>query len=156
MQNDSALLVLCLDEQRYGLRLSAVERVIRVVAVTPLPSAPEIVLGVIDVRGALVPVVDVRRRFRLPPRETELSDQIVLANTARRRVALLVDRVEGVELAPADAFADVTSLPEPRGYVAGVVKRGGGMIVIHDLDTFLSLDEARRLESALDEHGGPS
>src|SRR5688572_17613003 len=119
MDPSSAIVVLTLDEQRYGLRLPAVERVVRSVFVTPLPKAPEIVLGVIDVGGEVVPVVDVRRRFRLPTREVGLTDQLVLARTARRRVALIVDRVAGVELADPAAFTNADVLPPESDYVAG-------------------------------------
>ncbi len=59
-------IVFTLDEQRYALHLSAVERVICVVEITPLPKAPEIVLGIINVGGQIIPVIDMRKRFRLP------------------------------------------------------------------------------------------
>lgn len=67
----SALMVgLTLDGQRYALSLAQVERVIRAVEITPLPQAPEIITGVINVRGRVIPVVDIRKRFRLPVRES--------------------------------------------------------------------------------------
>ena len=53
-----------LNDQRYALRLAVVERVVQVVEFTPLPKAPEIVLGIINFEGRVVPVVDVRKRFR--------------------------------------------------------------------------------------------
>ena len=62
------IVVFTLDEQRYALHLLAVERVVRAVEVTALPEAPEIVLGVVNVKGRIVPVINVRRRFRLPER----------------------------------------------------------------------------------------
>ena len=62
------IVVFALDEQRYALHLLAVERVVRAVEVTALPEAPEIVLGVVNVKGRIVPVINVRRRFRLPER----------------------------------------------------------------------------------------
>ncbi len=68
-----------LDEHSFALRLSAVVRVVRAVEVTPLPRAPEIVLGVINVQGRITPVFDVRKRFRLPAREISLSDQFIIA-----------------------------------------------------------------------------
>jgi purine-binding chemotaxis protein CheW len=154
MDRSSVIVVLSLDEQRYALWLPAVERVIRAVFVTPLPSAPEIVLGVNDVRGEVVPVMDVRRRFRLPPRELQLSDQLILARTARRRVALLVDGVAGVELAEPEAYTSGDALPPESSYVAGLLRRRDGMVLIHDLDAFLSLDEEVRLSHALTARGG--
>ena len=58
------IVVFALDEPRYALPLSAVERVVRAVEITPLPKAPEIVLGVINMQGQVVPAVDIRKRFR--------------------------------------------------------------------------------------------
>jgi purine-binding chemotaxis protein CheW len=57
------LVVFAFDEQRYALHLSAVERIVRMVEITPLPKAPEIVLGVVNVQGRIVPIVNIRKRF---------------------------------------------------------------------------------------------
>src|SRR5277367_233894 len=70
----SHLVVFDLEEQRYALRLSAVEQVVRAVEITPLPKAPEIIRGVVNVHGRVVPVYHIRARFRLPEREIDLSD----------------------------------------------------------------------------------
>lgn len=145
----SHLVAFSLDEQRYALPLSAVERVVRAVEVTALPRAPEIVSGVINVRGSVIPVVNVRRRFGLPEREPALSDQLIIGRTSRRSVALVVDAVAGVleysekQAVPAEAIAPGLE------YVTGVVKLSNGMVLIHDLDRFLSLDEERALDEAM-------
>ncbi len=96
MDKLNQLVVLTLDEQRYALHLSAVERIVRVVEVTPLPKAPEIVLGVVNVQGQIIPVINIRKRFCLPEREMNLSDQLIIAHTSRRTVALAADAVSGV------------------------------------------------------------
>jgi purine-binding chemotaxis protein CheW len=90
------LVVFLLEGQRYALRLAAVERVVRAVEITPLPQAPEIVLGMINVEGRIVPVVNMRNRFGRPERAIELSDQFIIARTSRRAVALVVDSVNEV------------------------------------------------------------
>jgi purine-binding chemotaxis protein CheW len=69
------LVVFTLDARRYAVPLSTVERIIRAVEITPLPQAPEIVLGVINVQGRIIPVVNTRKRFRLPECDIRLSDQ---------------------------------------------------------------------------------
>ena len=81
------IVVLTLDEQRYALRLSAVERIVRAVEVTALPQAPEGVLGVVNVEGRVIPVVNIRQRFNLPEQEINLDDQLIIARTSRRDVA---------------------------------------------------------------------
>ena len=141
-----------LSARRYGLPLSAVERIERVVAVTPLPEAPAIVLGVINVQGRVIPVIDVRQRFRLPQREIALTDRMMIARALGRTLALVVDSVTGVlEISEQQSIAAEDVLPELR-YVESVVKLDGGLILIHDLDGFLSLDEQSVLDRALESH----
>lgn len=141
--------VLGFDAVRIALPLSAVERVVRAVYVTPLPGAPAIVSGVANVQGRIIPVVDMRKRFRLPQREMALTDRLVIAHTAQRAVALVVDSVSGViEHAEPDRVDAETILPGLE-YVDGVVKLGDGLILIHGLDRFLSLGEAEMLDRAM-------
>ena len=143
------LVVFTLSDRRYGLPLSAVERIVRVVEVTSLPKAPDIVLGVVNVQGRVIPVINVRRRFRLPEREMTLTDQMMIAHAARRLVALVVDSVTGVlEYSELEAVAAQDVLPD-LPYVDGVVKLDDGLILIHNLDTFLSLEEEDVLDRAL-------
>ncbi len=142
-----------LDEQRYALPLSVVERVVRVVEVTPLPKAPDIVLGVINVQGQIIPVINLRRRNRLPERDLELSDHLILARAAQRTVALVVDAVGGVtECAPREVLPAQEVLPGLE-YVSGVVKREDGVILVQDLDASLFLDEETTLDNVLPADG---
>jgi len=149
MDGSNQLVVFTLDDQRYALHLSAVERVVSAVAITPLPKAPDIILGVVNVHGRIVPVADIRRRFGLPAREMSLRDQFVIAHTVRRPVILVVDRVEGiVTYSPADVIR-ADSILSPIRHIEGVLKLKDGMALIHDLDGFLSLEEERSLDEAM-------
>ncbi|MCL5267333.1 MAG: chemotaxis protein CheW [Bacteroidetes bacterium] len=149
MNDTSQFVVFTLDGLAYALRLSVVERIVHVVEVTPLPKAPEVVLGVINVGRRIIPVIDIRKRFRLPEREVNLSDQLVIANTSKRNVALIVDSVTGViERSVAEVTAAEQVIPNVK-YVEGVAKLEDGMVLIHDLDEFLSLDEEKALDDAM-------
>ncbi|HEV2674426.1 MAG TPA: chemotaxis protein CheW [Aliidongia sp.] len=144
------LLSFTLGHQRYALRLGAVERVVRIVEIVPLPRAPDIVLGVIDLHGRVIPVVDTRKRFGLPARRPTLNDHLIVARTPGRSLVLLVDRVDdAIECTAADVTAATEILPG-MDYVEGVAKLPDGTVLIHDLATFLSLDEATTLEAACD------
>src|SRR5471030_1523511 len=87
------LLSFNLDDHRYGVAAGAVAEIIRAVAITPLPGSPSVVEGIIDVRGAIVPVFDLRARFSLPAKPLETSDRFIIARTALRVAALHVDHV---------------------------------------------------------------
>ena len=144
------LVVFTIEGQRYGLRLSAVERVLPMVAVAPLPKAPAVALGVFNLHGQVIPVVDIRRRFGLPSRDYGVNAHLLVARTVRRTVALPVDEVLGViEVVPEAVAAPETILPGI-GHVAGIATLSDGLLFIHDLDTFLSLDEERQLAQALE------
>jgi purine-binding chemotaxis protein CheW len=145
------LVVFTLDEQRYALHLPAVERAIRMIEITPLPSAPEIVIGVVNVHGVVVPILNIRKRFRLPDRATDLGDQLIIARTARRIVAFVVDTVSDVLTLPSKELVAPESILPQLEHVEGVVKLDDGMIFIHDLDAFLSLEEEQALEAAIEE-----
>ena len=145
----TALVVFRLEAQRFAVPLAAVERIVRAVAVTVLPRAPALVLGVIDVAGRVLPVLDLRRRLGLPERTLGLPDHFVLARTARRTVALVVDEVEGVVAIPAAKIVDAVEIVPGLGSVQGVVTLPDGLVLIYDLESFLSLEETEALEAAL-------
>ena len=145
------LLVFSLDEQRYALDLSVVQRVVRMVEITPLPKAPEIVLGVVNLQGDIIPVVNIRKRFALPEREISLSDALIFARAERRRLALVADSVSGVIQVPENYLIDPQRIAPGIEYVAGVVKLAEGMILIHDLAKFFSLDEEMSLDHVVND-----
>ena len=143
------ILVFSLDEQRYAVRSSVVERVVQAVEITPLPQAPEVVLGVVNVQGRIVPVYNFRKRLGLTERELQLSDQMIMARTSKRTVALLVDAVADlVFCADGDIVSSATVLPGSE-QTGGILKHREGLIFIHDLDVFLSLSEEQCLKEAM-------
>ena len=155
MKTPDTLLAFALERQRYALPLSSVKRVIRAVEITALPKAPDIVLGVINVRGRVIPVVDVRKRFGLPKREMGLNDQLIIAETPKRPVALFADRVDGVfKIDKRDVIKAERILPGT-SYVERVVKLADDLLLIHDLSRFLALDEEKALSEALKENKDP-
>ena len=139
-----------LEDTRYALPLDCVDRVVRSVEITPLPDAPEVILGVINVRGRIIAVADLRRRFRLPPREITLEDKLIIAHTARRSLAVVADEVYGVSEHDSERVAGVQDISDGVRYVAGIVKTDEGVILIHDLDTFLATEDELSLQRALE------
>lgn len=146
------LLIFTLDEQQYALRLDAVQRIVRAAAITPLPKAPEIVLGILDIQGEVIPVIDVRKRFRQPERDIRPADQFVIARARSLTVALVVDAAQCVVEEQGLGLIATDDIVSGMEYVAGVTRTEDGLVLIHDLDKFLSLGEERFLLDAL-EHG---
>ena len=143
------LVTFTLDHQRYAVNLSAVERIVPAAEVTPLPQAPGIVLGVINVQGQILPVFNIRRRFGLPERDMDLNDKLIIANTPRRTVVLVVDSATGViERAEHEVTAAENILPNLK-HLEGAAPLEDEIVLIHDLDRFLSLEEERSLTEAI-------
>jgi purine-binding chemotaxis protein CheW len=149
MSVSTRFVVFTLDGQRYALPLATVERIVRAVEVNALPKAPPIVLGVINVEGRVLPVLNIRRRFRLPEPEISPADQLVIARTAGRTVALVVDQAQGVIECPHTEVIGSAQIVPGLEQIQGVVKLPDGLVLIHDLETFLSLDEAQALDESM-------
>ncbi|MBI4538709.1 MAG: chemotaxis protein CheW [Gemmatimonadetes bacterium] len=150
-QRVSQLLVFAVGGHRFALGVSAVREVVRAVAVAALPKAPAIVEGVVNVRGALVPVLDIRTRFSLPSRAVWPDQHFIVASAGARVVALRVDRALDVVSVPAEALESASRVVPGIEYVVGLARLPDGVLVIHDLESFLALEEARQLDSALGE-----
>jgi len=149
MKGSIQFLIFRLDERPYAVRLSQTVSVIHSVEYAALPQSPQSVLGVIDLHGQVVPLLDIRRRFGGVEREIRVEDWFIIARTSRRTVALAVDVVIGVVERPAeDVIAAESILPHVQ-QIEGVIQLEDGLVLIHDLDRFLSLEEDQALEQAL-------
>jgi purine-binding chemotaxis protein CheW len=145
------LLVFALSGLYCALRLSEIERVLHAVEITPVPKAPEIVMGLVNVQGRVIPVLNIRKLLRLPEIETSLNDRIILARTSTCPVAILVENVLGVSefsereiIAPAELYPGIE-------YLDGVSKLEDGILYIYNLDRFLSSAEKSEIEHLLSE-----
>jgi len=145
-----SLIVFSIADQRYALNLPVVERVLRMVEVSPLPKAPVIVLGVINFHSQIIPAIDIRRRFGHSPSHYGLTSYLLVAHTSRRKLALPVDEVLGVREVPSENVTLPGAVLPRTGLVAGIVALSDGVLLIHDLDTFLSLDEEQQLTVSLE------
>jgi len=145
------LLLLSLDDERYALKLEHVERVVRAVALDPLPGAPSVIRGIFNLQGRIIPVGDIRRRLGRREKAMALSDRIVIARSTKRPLGLVVDDgTTVIDVAAKDIVAADTVI-NAAPTVEGVVKTADGLVIIQDLEKFLSLAEGKALDEAL--HG---
>lgn len=142
-------LVFRLGQHRFGLPLADIVEVVPAVAVTPFPGAPDVVEGVIDVRGQVVPVLDIRARFRIPPNPLEPSDHFVLARVGGRRFALRANEALDLVRIPEEAITPSVSVVPETDLIAGVARLADGLVLIHDLRKFLTEEESLRIDCAL-------
>jgi len=140
--------------QLFGLPATDVRELIRAVSVVPLPRTPAVVKGVINIRGRILPVLDLRGRVGLSAKEGAPTDHFIIAQAGERLVALHVDRATDLIRLPADALEPVAGLVSNAECVTWVAKAPNDLVLIHDLATFLSRAEAQSLDEALREKGG--
>ena len=143
------IIVFTLGGHCYGITLAAVERVVRMVEITPLQGAPVFVSGVINVRGEIVPVVDLRLRLGLPARPVELGDQLLLIRCAGRSMALTADTTQGVRSYRQEEMTEMDDILSDLPFLSGIAKLADSLILIHDLEQLLSPHEAQTIVAAM-------
>lgn len=144
------LVLLRVDGQTYALHLEAVDRVLRMAAITPLPGAPDAVEGVINIQGEVLAIVSIRRRLALPQRSVTAADSLVVAHARTRRIAIIAESVLGVAECAADAVVGCDDIGRGIQHIEGVVKTGDGLVLIQDLERFFSAEEEQSLDLALE------
>ena len=132
-----------LEKESYGINVMQVQEVLRVSEIAPVPGAPPYVLGIINLRGNVVTVIDTRSKFGLPPGDIDDSSRIVIIESEGQVVGILVDSVaEVVEL----HASEIDSAPnvgndESSKYIQGVATRDSNLLIVVDLNKLLSEDE---------------
>jgi len=134
------LVVFELGEERYGLDIATVYEIIRHQPITAVPQAPAFVEGVINLRGRIIPVVDLRDRFGMASGELTKASRIVVCEAVGTRVGLVVDGVSEVLMVPGDAIESTPDVAagHDAGYLRGIAKLGDRLIILLDLDGLFS------------------
>ena len=145
MVNDPViqLVTFRLQDETYGINVMQVQEVLRVSEIAPVPGAPPYVLGIINLRGNVVTVIDTRGRFGLPPGEISDATRVVIIESDNQVIGMLVDSVaEVVDL----RSSEIDSAPnigneENSRYIQGVATRDSKLLIVVDLNRLLSEDE---------------
>lgn len=135
-----ALLVFKIDDQLYGLPVISVVRIIEMVTITPLPGAPEVIKGIINLHGKTVPVMDLRHRLNRPPHSYGLHTPIVLVDLISQDyiLGLIVDTVEDVLEVPVDNL-ELTETIVPTEFTAQMTSRAAFLAGVAKIDRRLIL-----------------
>lgn len=142
-----ALIVLVADE-RFAIPLEDVIEVLPAAAARSLPGAPEVIRGLLNVRGNPVPVLDLRTRLRRPVRRPHPADHVVLCRIDERTVGIWVDHVSTVTGIDTSDLVPVTEVAAA-DHVRGVALLPDGMLLVTDVRSFLDADEGLGLDRAM-------
>lgn len=132
-----------LKDESYGINVMQVQEVLRVAEIAPVPGAPHYVLGIINLRGNVVTVIDTRVRFGLPSAEINDLSRIIVIESEAQVVGILVDSVAEVVDLP---MSEIDSAPnvgneESSRYIQGVASRNSNLLIVVDLNKLLSEEE---------------
>ena len=132
-----------LDRETYGINVMQVQEVLRYTEIAPVPGAPDYVLGIINLRGNVVTVIDTCSRFGLPPAEVSENSRIVIIEADKQVIGIMVDSVaEVVYLRSSEIdVAPSVGTEESAKFIQGVSNRDGELLILVDLNKLLSDEE---------------
>ncbi|MBZ4680158.1 MAG: chemotaxis protein CheW [Shewanella sp.] len=132
-----------LDNETYGINVMQVQEVLRYTEIAPVPGAPHYVLGIINLRGNVVTVIDTRSRFGLPSSEVDDSTRIVIIEAEKQVIGILVDSAAEVVYLRRSEIDNAPNVgtEESAKFIQGVSNRGDELLILVDLDKLLSDDE---------------
>jgi purine-binding chemotaxis protein CheW len=141
-----------IGRETFGLPISMVREIVRVPEVTSVPNAPEYIEGVINLRGRIIPVVDLRKRFGEKAIEANKKNRIVVVELEGRTIGLMVHAAsEVLKIPPSEIEAPHNVFQEGElDYITGVGKLNGRLVILLDLNRVLQRGELRRLDEIAD------
>jgi purine-binding chemotaxis protein CheW len=140
---EQQLVVFELSGESYGVEIGAVNTIIRMQPITHVPRAPEFVKGVINLRGSIVPVIDLRTRFGLAAFEETKASRIVVVETELGLIGMIVDAVTETLSLPTNAIEPPSSIVTSADsrYLRGVAKADDRLLILLDLERILTASE---------------
>jgi purine-binding chemotaxis protein CheW len=148
---ENQIVVFDLGEEHFGVDIGAVESIIKLQQITKMPHAPAFVEGVTNLRGAVLPVIDLRKRFGLPINEATKDNRIIVINISGVEVGMIVDAVSEVltvmseDVEPPSPI--VTTLDS--SFIKGIAKLANRLVIMVDLGKVLSINEQDHLLAAV-------
>ena len=132
-----------LEEETYGINVMQVQEVLRYTEIAPVPGAPSYVLGIINLRGNVVTVIDTRARFGLMGAEVTDNSRIVIIEAEKQVIGILVDSVAEVVYLRSSEIDSAPNIgtEESAKFIQGVSNRDGELLILVDLNKLLNDDE---------------
>jgi purine-binding chemotaxis protein CheW len=155
MEKELQVIGFRIGEETYGVRISAVREIVRVPEITAVPNAPEAIEGVINLRGKIIPVMDLRKRFGLNEVRTDKKSRILIVEIENRLLGLIVNSAsEVLKIPPSEIESPGHMFSEGESdYITGVGKLGDRLIILLDIAILLQRRQLRRMEEAAEPVG---
>ncbi|RPI07153.1 MAG: purine-binding chemotaxis protein CheW [Ignavibacteriae bacterium] len=140
-----------IGQEEFGLGIQSIQEINRMVEITRVPNAPEFVSGVINLRGKVIPIIDLRKRFGFPPKESDRNTRIIVVELGEMVVGFIVDAVSEVLRIPRSITEPPPSIVAGIGseYITAVAKLENRLLILLDLERILLDKEKLQLESTI-------
>ncbi len=150
MEKDLQVVGFRIGTETFGVRIGSVREIVRVPEITAVPNAPDTIEGVINLRGKIIPVMDLRKRFGQEEIHSDKKNRILVVELDHKLVGLIVNSAsEVLKIPPSDVEAPSTVFAEGESsYVTGVGKLKGRLIILLDIAKLLHRPEFKKLEEA--------
>ncbi len=148
LPREEHLVIFTLDNEHYGVEISEVWEINTMLDITRIPQAPDFIEGVINLRGQIVPVMDLRKRLGLPARAYGRDTRIMVIQTMGNRLGLIVDSVREVVKVPQDVIEPPSQLTTliADTYLRGIAKQERYLIILLDVHRLLNESEKHEFE----------
>ncbi len=147
------LVVFDLNEEAYGVDIGAVREIIRMQEITRVPRAPKFIEGVINLRGKVIPVVDLRTRFSMPTADRTDERRIVVVDVVGQDIGMVVDAVTEVSRVSEASIEPPSTVitTDDSDYLTGIVKTDEKLIILLDIAKVISADEAGQVMEVVEQ-----
>lgn len=137
-----------LSKEHYGIDIMAVEEIISMTEITPVPRAPGFVEGIINMRGSVIPIIDLRKKLAIGgAKNNTTASRIIVTSSNKKRVGFIVDQVEEVLRISVDAIDKAPGTSRAiDNYISGVARTSKNMVIILDVSKIFSQQERMALE----------
>jgi len=138
-----------IGQEEFGLGIQSIQEINRMVEITRVPNSPEFVTGVINLRGKVIPIINLRKRFGFPPKEDDKNTRIIVVELGGMVVGFTVDAVSEVLRIPKNITEPPPSMVAGIGseYITAVAKLENRLLILLDLERILKDKEKQQLES---------
>jgi len=151
LSSEKQYVVFLVGQEHYGVPIEDIREINRLSNITKIPRAPEFVEGIMNLRGEVLPIIDLRKKFGIEKIETDDSTRIIVTDIANNRTGFIVDYVEGVEKIPDDSITELPAsmnLGKATRFVKSVAKMEK-LILVLEIENVLSETEEKQLEKVI-------
>lgn len=142
-----------IGDETYGVDVLKVHEIIGMTRITPIPNMEKFMRGVINLRGSVVPVVDMRTRFSISQKEYDKFTVIIIAEVHEKLVGMIVDSVADVVMLPSGSIQDTPNFSSriDAEFIKGIGRVDDTLMILLEVDRILSVDELEKLKSEIAE-----